>query len=123
MAAQGSADDFSLIGRNSTQSRVPLEKSPDRLAIVPLRNVETFDAIPQFNRGVIVVDAKFVRLNLHCAERQRTSYFAFGFGFFVASRSAFRRLAARFLILSLPRLCPIRSIVWLSLYRASQRLK
>jgi hypothetical protein len=36
-------------------------------------------------------------------------YFAaFCLGFFEASRSAFLRRAARFLILSLPRLCPIR---------------
>jgi hypothetical protein len=32
---------------------------------------------------------------------------AFFFGFFAANRSVFLRRAARFLILSLPRLCPI----------------
>ena len=36
------------------------------------------------------------------------AYFpAFFFGFFAANRSVFLRRAARFLILSLPRLCPI----------------
>jgi hypothetical protein len=36
------------------------------------------------------------------------AYFAaFRFGFFDANRSVFLRRAARFLILSLPRLCPI----------------
>jgi len=38
---------------------------------------------------------------------KRRYFVFFGLGFFAASRSVLRRRAARFLILSLPRLCPI----------------
>ena len=68
VTAQHRPDDFYSVCRDPTQTRIALQKPADRLPIVTFGNVETLDPVPQLDSGIVIVDAKFTSLNLHCGE-------------------------------------------------------
>jgi hypothetical protein len=68
VTAQHCADNAGPVRCDSTQALILFEKSADRFPIVALGNIETFDSVPEFDSGIVIVDSKFPGLNLHRAE-------------------------------------------------------
>jgi hypothetical protein len=72
MAAQRHAHDPRSIGCDPTQSRIPGKKPHNAFFVIAFRNFEPLNTLPQLNRGIVIVDRKFSRVNrvLHVSRRQ-----------------------------------------------------
>src|SRR5690242_4149317 len=88
VTAQDRSDHDRAVHRDSTQTRIPLQKASNRFPIVTFGNVETFDAVPKVDRRVVILDAKLSGLNLHragiltrTASNQRTAFRDYFFAF------------------------------------------
>src|SRR6266513_1799420 len=65
MTTEHHPDDRRSICRDETQARIAREKLRDAFPIVAFRDLDAFDPVPQLNRGRVILDRKFPRLNFH----------------------------------------------------------
>jgi hypothetical protein len=63
MAAQRHTHDRQSIGCDPTQSRISGKKPRNTFFVIAFRNLEPLNSFPQLNRGIVIVDRKFSRVN------------------------------------------------------------
>src|SRR5215475_7616224 len=58
VAAHRDADNCRSIDCHSAQPRIARDKLSDSFFVVALRNLQTFDSLPEMKHGVVIVDRK-----------------------------------------------------------------
>src|SRR6185369_2272116 len=88
MAAQRHAHNRRSIGCDPTQSWISAKKSRNAFLVVALCNLKALNSLPQLNRGIVIVDRKFSRVNrvLHVGATNLIMHRAFLISAFLSCR-------------------------------------